>query len=289
MHLKSPFMFPWITNFTCSLFFTKWAKDYIEIAVKTKDKNDLNSVFEHIYKEGDHYLELPRTLVHTFGWSWRVTKKFFHVRDVILPNNEFDNLKEDIEYFLKNRDWYEEVQIPYRRTYLLSGEPGSGKSTTVQAAATHFNLDVYALSLSEMTDDKFSDAISGIPDKSILLLEDIDCAVKIDESNRDTQNTKVTFSGLLNILDGVCSPEGRITFLTTNHRDKLNDAALLRPGRVDYEILYGYATKEQIFDLATKFKYDQAKKVSVLWSKENISMSEVQGRLITLTKEKNRL
>ena len=46
---------------------------------------------------------------------------------------------------------------------------------------------------------------------------------------------------------------------------------------------------EQIFDLATKFKYDQAKKVSVLWSKENISMSEVQGRLITLTKEKNRL
>jgi ATP-dependent 26S proteasome regulatory subunit len=42
----------------------------------------------------------------------------------------------------------------------------------------------------------------------------------------------VTFSGLLNALDGVRSQEGRILMMTTNHREKL-DPALLRPGRAD--------------------------------------------------------
>ena len=42
----------------------------------------------------------------------------------------------------------------------------------------------------------------------------------------------VTFSGLLNALDGVASSEERIIFMTTNHLEHL-DNALIRPGRVD--------------------------------------------------------
>ena len=40
---------------------------------------------------------------------------------------------------------------------------------------------------------------------------------------------RLTFSGLLNAIDGVTSTEGRILFMTTNHVDKL-DPALIRPG-----------------------------------------------------------
>ena len=43
---------------------------------------------------------------------------------------------------------------------------------------------------------------------------------------------RLTFSGLLNALDGVASTEARIVFMTTNHVDRL-DPALIRPGRVD--------------------------------------------------------
>jgi chaperone BCS1 len=39
----------------------------------------------------------------------------------------------------------------------------------------------------------------------------------------------VTFSGLLNALDGVGAVEGRILFMTTNHMERL-DPALIRPG-----------------------------------------------------------
>ena len=51
----------------------------------------------------------------------------------------------------------------------------------------------------------------------------------------------ISFSGLLNALDGVGAQEGRIIVLTTNHRAKL-DAALIRPGRIDVEEELGLAT-----------------------------------------------
>lgn len=58
-----------------------------------------------------------------------------------------------------------------------------------------------------------------------MLLEDIDAAFL---SREDTSMQKgafeglnrVTFSGLLNCLDGVASTEARIVFMTTNYLDR---------------------------------------------------------------------
>lgn len=49
---------------------------------------------------------------------------------------------------------------------------------------------------------------------------------------------RVTFSGLLNCLDGVASTEARILFMTTNYLNRL-DPALVRPGRVDVKEYIG--------------------------------------------------
>ena len=54
----------------------------------------------------------------------------------------------------------------------------------------------------------------------------------------------LTFSGLLNALDGVSSAEGRIILMTTNHVERL-DPALIRPGRADVKLLLENATAEQ--------------------------------------------
>jgi chaperone BCS1 len=45
-------------------------------------------------------------------------------------------------------------------------------------------------------------------------------------------------SGILNVLDGVGSQEGRIVIMTTN-KPELLDPALVRPGRVDRKIFLG--------------------------------------------------
>jgi mitochondrial chaperone BCS1 len=53
----------------------------------------------------------------------------------------------------------------------------------------------------------------------------------------------VTFSGLLNALDGVRSQEGRILVMTTNHIEKL-DPALKRPGRADVHVKLDHASEK---------------------------------------------
>ena len=47
---------------------------------------------------------------------------------------------------------------------------------------------------------------------------------------------RLTFSGLLNAIDGVTSTEGRILFMTTNHVDRL-DPALIRPGIASFCVI----------------------------------------------------
>lgn len=71
-------------------------------------------------------------------------------------------------------------------------------------------------------------------------------------------NSNVTFSGLLNALDGVASSTSqRILFLTTNHLEKL-DPALIRAGRVDLKELIDDATPYQASELFTRFYQDEA-------------------------------
>ncbi len=66
----------------------------------------------------------------------------------------------------------------------------------------------------------------------------------------------MTFSGLLNVLDGVASAEERLLFMTTNHIQRL-DPALVRPGRVDMVELIDNCTGHQAEKMFEKFFPDQ--------------------------------
>jgi len=59
-------------------------------------------------------------------------------------------------------------------------------------------------------------------------------------------------SGLLNVLDGVGAPEGHILFATASRYETL-DAALLRPGRIDYLVEFKLASQRQAGKLFKKF------------------------------------
>lgn len=60
--------------------------------------------------------------------------------------------------------------------------------------------------------------------------------------------SKISLAGLLNIIDGAASSEGRVLIMTTNCPEKL-DPALIRPGRVDVQIKFTLATRTQIQDI----------------------------------------
>jgi SpoVK/Ycf46/Vps4 family AAA+-type ATPase len=70
--------------------------------------------------------------------------------------------------------------------------------------------------------------------------------------------SNITFSALLNALDGMISRQnGALVFMTTNYKTTL-DSALLRPGRIDNCVHFDYATEYQVKKMYTKFfpKYD---------------------------------
>jgi len=94
-----------------------------------------------------------------------------------------------------------------------------------------------------MNDDHLNRCLNDAPGKTIILLEDIDAMFvgRTDVSRGGGRRRGLTFSGLLNALDGVRSQEGRILFMTTNHREKLDDA-LKRPGRADYHVFLDNAS-----------------------------------------------
>jgi chaperone BCS1 len=87
---------------------------------------------------------------------------------------------------------------------------------------------------------------------SIILLEDIDSIFNQRSSVGRRRRASVTFSGLLNALDGVRTQEGRILFMTTNHPENL-DPALVRPGRVDLQVKLDYASFYQMEELFLRF------------------------------------
>ena len=58
----------------------------------------------------------------------------------------------------------------------------------------------------------------------------------------------VSLAGLLNAIDGVDSPEGRVQIISTNHPERL-DKALTRPGRIDLSFHFRLATKDQMEEI----------------------------------------
>lgn len=104
------------------------------------------------------------------------------------------------------------------------------------------------LSQRGLTDDRLQQLLIVVPERTLILLEDADAAFgnrRVQAEADGYQGANVTFSGLLNALDGVGSSEERIIFLTTNHVERM-DAALVRPGRVDMTIHLGDATRWQV-------------------------------------------
>jgi mitochondrial chaperone BCS1 len=178
---------------------------------------------------------------------------------VILDGNQAQFLKSDMQRFLDSYEWYQKTGVPYRRSYLLHGEPGSGKSSIVKALAGAFDMNIYLVVLSDpdMNDNRINDLLNKVSDRNILLLEDIDCAF-IQRTRKSGKEGGLTFSGLLNAIDGVASAEGRIIFMTTNHLDRL-DPALIRPGRADVKLYFGNATQDQASRMFARFFPDHAK------------------------------
>lgn len=240
-------------------------------------ENQMTVVFRPAPKEGGGERE----------WDRQSCRPSRPISTVSLDRQQKANIVNDINEYLHpaTARWYAARGIPYRRGYLFHGPPGTGKTSLSFSLAGIFGLDIYCISLNEvgLTESDLAQLFSNLPRRCVVLLEDIDSAglrrpdlptntddddssstelvngdttsVPIPESahmdpSKTTVSTKslISLAGLLNIIDGAASHEGRVLIMTTNCPESL-DAALIRPGRVDLQVGFTLATRDQIQDI----------------------------------------
>jgi DNA polymerase III delta prime subunit len=225
---------------------------------------------------------LPPNFVFTMK-HFQTNRKFSN-----LFGEDIDTIRQRVNFFVKNRKWYDEKGIPYTLGLLLSGNPGTGKTSTIKCLANETNRHICNINLNnDMTKTQlenlfFSENInvlnphSGqqetycIPlDQRIYVLEDVDCQsdmvkereVKPEDAPSPKQvqehyedKNKVDLSFLLNLLDGILENPGRIVIMTSNFPDTL-DSALIRPGRIDVIAKFRKCSNQTVVQMI-EFFYD---------------------------------
>ena len=206
-------------------------KKFVKVVVEDKNiilNDKLNIYIPDTHGQWIKYQELPNRSLSS----------------IYIDEEDKNKILNDIKLFTEGEDDYNKFGIPYKRCYLFSRIPGSGKTSFIKAICREIGYNLSILAVSKKFDNEgLIWSISSIPERSILVVEDIDCLFQKRGSKDD--NPSLTFSNFLNILDGVLYKHGCIIFLTTNHPEKL-DHALLRIGRIDEVLEFSYPKKKEI-------------------------------------------
>lgn len=105
---------------------------------------------------------------------------------------------EDLTNFVNRKDYYRKIGKAWKRGYLLYGPPGTGKSSLICAMANFLKFDIYGLDLAGVRNAAtLKSLLIETSNKSIIVIEDIDCSVPLQNRNSediDDNDTKVIIS-----------------------------------------------------------------------------------------------
>ncbi|KAL1186463.1 hypothetical protein V6Z11_A01G179500 [Gossypium hirsutum] len=160
-------------------------------------------------------------------------------------------LVDDLDRFVRRRDYYKRVGKAWKRGYLLYGPPGTGKSSLIAAIANYLKFDIYDLELTSVSSNsQLRGLLVSTRNRSMLVIEDIDCSIELQNRQAGPggcgqgTNDELTLSGLLNFIDGLWSSCGD---------ERIIVPALLRPGRMDMHIHMSYCIPSAFRVLASNY------------------------------------
>lgn len=259
-------------------------KEEREISVITlkatfvKDEEDDEDYFKKFLKSAaDAYTEYKQTAnfirkVYTNNskgeWEESPSKTARKMQTIYLRDGQLEALIEDFNEFLSSENWYIEKGLSYRRGYFFKGNPGTGKTSLIDAMANHSNRSLYRMRLKSIKSrDDFMSLLKRIENKrkAIIVIEDIDVDNKAiisrveaekeeakdaeDKKGKQDVPEKCTMKDFLEWLDGSSGDcHGMIVVASTNHPEKI-DPAVTRAGRFDHHVEFKYCNVEQIFGI----------------------------------------
>lgn len=165
---------------------------------KFKDKV-INSYLKFVMAKSKSMKDKERMLrLCTLGSRFTCANVYWDTTNLEHPST-FDTLAidpdakraiiEDLDRFVRRREFYKRVGRAWKRGYLLYGPPGTGKSSLIAAMANYLRFDIYDLQLgSVIKDSDLRRLLLATANRSILVIEDIDCT--IDIQNRSKTSNK---------------------------------------------------------------------------------------------------
>lgn len=263
-----------------------YGKRYEYISLKTfgRDPDIFKSIIEDATDSVKEKETIPFYTRGQYGWDEINTLYPREMDTIYIPEKVKQRVIDDIERFLENKKWYRRRNIPYRRGYLFSGIPGTGKSSFVVALASFFDMPLFVINLGSIgTDDALIRIMQSIPPRSFVLIEDVDASVVPATSNRNdkkdkskTANQGFSLSSFLNAIDGVYATDDRILIMTTNYVEQLDDA-VIRPGRVDMHIEFSKISNAEVNKM---IDYFYEKSIKIPSTPIKIVPAELQQKLI---------
>lgn len=166
--------------------------------------------------------------------------------DVAGVDEAVDEVKEVVD-FLKQPEKYQRLGGRIPKGVLLVGPPGTGKTLLAKAIAGEAGVPFFSLSGSDFVEmfvgvgaarvrDMFEQAVAKAP--CIIFIDELDALGKTRGNSvvGGHDEREQTLNALLVEMDGFDSNSGVIVMAATNRPETL-DAALLRPGRFDRQVL----------------------------------------------------
>lgn len=224
---------------------------------------------------------------------WAVWKEAsFNVPKTIefSKSDEMIDFEQKIKNFIACKQDYYNINIPYKKTFLLHGLPGTGKSRFTKSIARTYDIPLYEASIGSghISDTSLRILIAKMePGVKILLLDEFDC-IKTDKTNKRKKESKMegvsdatepSKAGWNNLLDAeaynglivVC-----ITNLNLSQLRELYGDAFLRKGRFDYKYEFCKATKKMLNNFVKKKNINVDKNV-ISYLDNKLTMSHIQS------------
>lgn len=212
-------------------------------------------------------------------------KQFRSFDNVFIPAAQEKQIIDGVTKFCKAEKWYREHCIPYHYGIMLHGNPGTGKSSVVQAITNLIDCDVYYIPGDRLSEAVVNEEWLRFASKDrmrVVVIEDLDTSrFTLERSDNKEEfafrNTRVaTIGTFLNMIDGFANHEKVIYIFTTNHIDRL-DPAVIRPGRVDLCLEIDYIN-EETFKKFCRFHYKtEPDHVSV---RDKLTFAELQVKVM---------
>jgi ATP-dependent 26S proteasome regulatory subunit len=187
---------------------------------------------------------------------------------LFLREDDKQKLTNSLDMFKNKGHTLQKLGLQNKFNLLLYGEPGTGKSTTIQAVANYLQKDIYYIDLQRVETNEdlhmiFEYVNKNVINSGIIVMEDIDAMTNVVLKRTgqlqeykvndivNNQTSKLSLEYLLNILQGTLTIDNSIFIVTTNHIDHL-DPAFYRDGRFDVKIELKLCDKYQIKTIYNK-------------------------------------